>query len=104
MVGAIDTPGGQRGATNGWTTQSGPTSMYPGADGGSNPGSFVRAPFFGIYNRIAGYEKFPMLYWQAVWADCNSVMEYAHRDENAPYAIHAGMIGSGDHMNMASQL
>ena len=47
MVGAIDTPGGQRGATNGWTTQSGPTSMYPGADGGSNPASFVRAPFFG---------------------------------------------------------
>lgn len=42
MVGAIDTPGGQRGATNGWTTQSGPTSMYPGADGGSNPASFVR--------------------------------------------------------------
>ena len=102
MVGAIDTPGGQRGATNGWTTQSGPTSMYPGADGGSNPASFVRAPFFGLYNRIAGYEKFPMLYWYAVWADCNSVMEYMHRDANAPYEIHAGMIGSGDHMNMAN--
>ena len=62
----------------------------------------MRAPFFGLYNRIAGYEKFPMLYWYAVWADCNSVMEYMHRDANAPYEIHAGMIGSGDHMNMAN--
>ncbi len=32
-----------------------------------------------------------MLYWYAVWADCNSVMEYMHRDANAP-EIHAGMI------------
>ena len=37
-----------------------------------------------MYNRIAGYEKFPMLYWYAVWADCNSVMEYMHRDA-VPY-------------------
>ena len=37
-----------------------------------------------------------------MWADCNSVMEYMHRDANAPYEIHAGMIGSGDHMNMAN--
>ena len=29
MVGAIDTPGGQRGATNGWTEQSGPCAMLP---------------------------------------------------------------------------
>ena len=103
MVGAIGTP--RRSARRHQRLgrhQSGPASMYPGADGGSNPASFVRAPFFGLYNRIAGYEKFPMLYWYAVWADCNSVMEYVHRDANAPYEIHAGMIGSGDHMNMAN--
>ena len=85
---------------------AGPPSRAPrpctlGADGGSNPASFVRAPFFGLYNRIAGYEKFPMLYWYAVWADCNSVMEYMHHDA-CPYEIHAGMIGPGDHMNMAN--
>ncbi|WP_276916143.1 molybdopterin-containing oxidoreductase family protein [Parvibacter caecicola] len=98
MVGAIDTPGGQRGATNGWTTQSGPTAMMPGTDIGIG---FDRFPM-DIYNRIAGYEKHPLLYWYAVWADANSTMECAHQEANAPYHIHGGMIGSGDHMNMGN--
>ena len=99
MVGAIDTPGGQRGATVAWTTQSGCVAMLPSTD--FSFAAFKRFPM-DIYNRIAGYEKFPMVYWYAVWADCNSAMEMAHRDKHAPYEIHAGMIGSGDHMNMGN--
>lgn len=96
MVGAIDTPGGQRGATNGWTGQSGPCSMLP------SMAAYAFMPDTETYLKMAGNETFPLLYWYAVWADCNAAMEYAHQEESSPYYIHGGMIGSGDHMNMGN--
>ena len=96
MVGAIDTPGGQRGATNGWMTQSGPTSMLPAA------AAMAFIPTADVAMKMAGNDKMPLLYWYNVWADCNAAMEYANGEPDAPYQIHGGMIGSGDHMNMAN--
>lgn len=96
MVGAIDTPGGQRGATNGWMTQSGPTSMLPAM------GAYAFMPTPQMSLQMAGNDKMPLLYWYAVWCDCNAAMECAAKETDAPYGIYGGMIGSGDHMNMAN--
>ena len=97
MVGAIDTPGGQRGATIGWTDAGDMCAvLLPGPD------SFKNMPSPELFNRMAGNEKMPLLNWYQVWADANAVMECAHREPDAPYEIHGGMIGSGDHMNMAN--
>jgi anaerobic selenocysteine-containing dehydrogenase len=96
MVGAIDTPGGQRGATNGWTEQSGPCAMLPAFAAYA----FLPGPDLAI--KMAGNHKMPLLYWYAVWCDANAAMEAAHQDPEAPYYIHGGMIGSGDHMDMAN--
>jgi anaerobic selenocysteine-containing dehydrogenase len=96
MVGAIDTPGGQRGATNGWTEQSGPCAMLPSF------AAFAFLPGPDLAIKMAGNHKMPLLYWYAVWCDANAAMEAAHQDPEAPYYIHGGMIGSGDHMNMAN--
>ncbi len=96
MVGAIDTPSGQRGATNGWTTQSGPTSMLPAL------AAYAFLPDADLALKMAGNDKMPLLYWYGVWCDCNAAMEYANQEPDAPYQIHGGMIGSGDHMDMAN--
>lgn len=96
MVGAIDTPGGQRGATMGWTEQSGPGSMLP------SMAAFAFMPDVETAWKKAGADKMPLLYWYNVWADCNSTMECAAKEPDAPYEIHGGMIGSGDHMNMGN--
>lgn len=96
MVGAIDTPGGQRGATNGWTEQSGPCAMLP------SMAAFAFMPTPDLSLKMAGNEKMPLLYWYGVWCDANAAMECAHKEPDAPYEIHGGMIGSGDHMNMGN--
>lgn len=96
MIGAIDTPGGQRGATNGWTEQSGPCSMLP------SMASYAFLPSPELSLKMAGNDKMPLLYWYGVWADCNAAMEAANQEPDAPYNIHGGMIGSGDHMNMGN--
>ena len=96
MVGAIDTPGGQRGATNGWTEQSGPCSMLP------SMAAFAFMPDAELSLKMAGNDKMPLLYWYSVWCDCNAAMEAAHQEPDAPYRIHGGMIGSGDHMSMGN--
>ena len=96
MVGAIDTPGGQRGATNGWTGAGDMCSMLP------SMAALAYLPAPELSMRMCGNEKMPLLYWYNVWADCNSVMEAAHQEPDAPYQIHGGMIGSGDHMDMCN--
>ena len=96
MVGAIDTPGGQRGATMGWTEQSGPGAMLP------SMAAFAFMPDVETAWKRAGADTMPLLYWYNVWADCNAAMECANKEPDAPYEIHGGMIGSGDHMSMGN--
>ena len=88
--------GRQRGATNGWTEQSGPCAMLP------SMAAFAFMPTPDLSLKMAGNEKMPLLYWYGVWCDANAAMECAHKEPDAPYEIHGGMIGSGDHMNMGN--
>jgi anaerobic selenocysteine-containing dehydrogenase len=96
MIGAVDTPGGQRGATNGWTEQSGPCAMLPSF------AAYAFLPTPDLFLKMAGNYRLPLLYWYAVWCDAEAAMEAAHQAPEAPYVIHGGMIGSGDHMNMGN--
>jgi anaerobic selenocysteine-containing dehydrogenase len=96
MVGAIDTPGGQRGPTQGWAGQSGPTSMLP------SMASFAFMPTPEVGAKLAGADKMPLLGWYSVWCDAETAMRYVHQEPDSPYFIHGGMIGSGDHMNMGN--
>lgn len=99
LTGNFDTPGGNRGQTQG------PIGMEEFAMGAEN----ALFPFAGPENaekwaNIAGVNDIPMLPDLGIWADSTAVWDCCNRSERAQYPIYMGICQSGDLMNMSNPL
>ncbi len=92
LVGAIDTPGGQRASTR--------APIEGGQMGFANNGSGVPALSPGQLNKIMGSEKFPLLYWWGMWGDANTTWDAVLTGE--PYPMVGAFNSSGDFMNQSN--
>ncbi len=91
LVGAIDTPGGQRASTR--------APIEGGQMGFANNGS-APALSEGQMEKLLGIEQFPLLYWWGMWADAATVWDAVLTGE--PYKVVGAFNSSGDFMNQCN--
>ncbi|MCR2037814.1 molybdopterin-containing oxidoreductase family protein [Adlercreutzia caecimuris] len=92
LVGAIDTPGGQRASTR--------APIEGGQMGFANNGSGVPPLSPGQLEKILGREQFPLLYWWGMWADGATTWDAVLTGE--PYPVVGCFNSSGDFMNQCN--
>ena len=99
LTGNFDTPGGNRGQTQG------PIGMEEFDMGGE----IAIFPFAGPeaadkWANIAGVNDIPMLPDLGIWGDSTAIWDCCNRSERAQYPIYMGICQSGDLMNMSNAL
>jgi anaerobic selenocysteine-containing dehydrogenase len=92
LVGAIDTPGGQRASTR--------APVEGGQMGFANNGSGCPALSDGQMDKLLGVDKFPLLYWWGMWADSTTTWDAVLTGE--PYKVVGAFNSSGDFMNQCN--
>ncbi len=92
LIGAIDTPGGQRASTR--------APVEGGQMGFANNGSGVPMLSPGQLEKILGVEEIPLLYWWGMWADARTAWNAVLTGE--PYPVVGAFNSSGDFMNQCN--
>ena len=92
LVGAIDTPGGQRASTR--------APVEGGQMGFANNGSGCPPLSEGQLEKLLGRDQFPLLYWWGMWADATTTWDAVLTGE--PYPVVGAFNSSGDFMNQCN--
>ena len=92
LVGAIDTPGGQRASTR--------APIEGGQMGFANNGSGMPMLSPGQMEKLLGREKIPLLYWWGMWSDAATAWDAVLSGE--PYKVVGAFNSSGDFMNQCN--
>ena len=92
LIGAIDTPGGQRASTR--------APIEGGQMGFANNGSGCPPLSEGQMDKLLGSDKFPLLYWWGMWADATTTWDAVLTGE--PYKVVGAFNSSGDFMNQCN--
>ena len=96
LTGNFDTPGGNRGQTQGPIGMEEfdmgfETSIFPFVPGGTEK-----------WANVAGAVDIPMLPDLGIWGDSTAIWDCCNRAEEAQYPIYMGICQSGDLMNMSN--